>query len=91
MLRGSESFRPDWRAAGAIHSVETLRTDSVPETLGGRPFEEDSTTAADGVGGGERLATTADDSMETPGATMRAIESSKEGAGAADVMPESGA
>ena len=76
---------------GAIHSVETLRTDSVLESPSAHRFVEDSTTAADGVGGGEQLATMAGDSTETLGATARATESSKEGAGATDVMLESGA
>ncbi|XP_066393448.1 uncharacterized protein [Miscanthus floridulus] len=74
---------------GAGHSAETLRTDSVPESPGARRFAGDSTTAADRVGGGERSATTTDDSTEMPGATARAAESSKAEAGAADVVPES--
>ena len=67
--------------------METLWTDSVPESPGVCQFVEDSTTATDGVRGGERLVTMADDSVETPGATMRAIESFE--AGAADAMAES--
>ena len=50
---------------------------------------EESTTIADGVRGGERLATTANDSTEMPGAMARAPESSEVGAGAANVMLES--
>ena len=69
--------------------METLRNDSVPESPGARRFVEDSTIAADGVGGGERSATTMGESMEMLGATARAAESMKAEAGAADVMPES--
>ena len=65
--------------------------DSVLESLGARQFVEDSTTAADGVGGAERSATTMVDSMETPGATARATESSKAEAGAVGAVPKSGA
>ena len=72
---------------GAGPSMEKLRTDFIPESPGACWFMEDSTPTTDGVGGGERLATTADDSVETPGATMRAIESFE--AGAADAMAES--
>ena len=67
---------------------ETLRTDSVLESLRARQSMKESTTAADGVGGGERLATMVGESMETPGATAGATESSKVRAGATDVMSE---
>ena len=67
-----------------------MPVDSVPESSGAQLFAEESTTAADGVGGGERLATMAADAMEMPGATARATESLEVGAGAADVMSESG-
>ena len=63
--------------------------DSILESLGAHQFVNDSTTATDGVGGGERLATTAAYSMETPGAMARAVESLEAGARATDVMPES--
>ena len=66
-------------------------TDSVLESPGARQFVKDSTTTADGVGGGERLATMVDDSTEMPGATVRAAKSLEAGAGAIDVVPESGA
>ena len=75
---------------GAGTRVETLWTDSVLESPGARQFVKDSTTTADGVGGGERLATTVDDSTEMPGATARAAKSLEAGAGAIDVVPESG-
>ena len=76
---------------GASPSMETLRTDSVPESSGARRFVKDSTTAADGVGGGERSATTMGESTEMPGAAARAAETSKVGAGVAEDMPELGA
>jgi len=50
---------------------------------------EESTTAADGDGDGERLLTTVGDSVETPVAMVGAIESSEVGAGAIDVLLES--
>ena len=52
---------------------------------------EDSTTTADGVGGGERSATTMGDSKEMLGATTTAAESSKVEARAAGAAPKSGA
>ena len=79
--RASESFRPDW--------PETLWMDSIPESPGAHQFAEDPATTADGVGGGDRLATMAGDLMETPGEMTRANESSEAGAGAVDVVPES--
>ena len=60
---------------GASLGVEPLWTDSIPESPGARQFVVDSTTAADGVGGGERLAMMAGESAKMPGATARAIES----------------
>ena len=57
---------------GAGLSMEILQTDSVPESPGASWFVEDSTTATDGVGGGERSATTMGDLMETSGAVARA-------------------
>ena len=71
--------------------METLWTDSIPESSGAHQFVEDLTTAVDGVGGGEQLATTAGDSTEMLGATAGVIESLEVGAGAADIMPKSGA
>ena len=61
---------------------ETLWTDSILESLGAHRSMEESTTATDGVGGGERLATMEGDSVET------SCKSSEVGVGAADVMPE---
>ena len=76
---------------GAVRGAETLRTDSALESMGAHRFVEDSTTTADGVGGGERLVTTAGDSTETPGATVRAVKSIEAGVGATDIKLESGA
>ena len=50
---------------------------------------EESIAATDGVGSGEQLVTMVSESSEMPGATVGATESSKTGAGATDVMPES--
>jgi len=74
---------------GAGPRVETLRTDSILESLGSRQFAEDSTTTADGVGGGERLVMMVGDLTETSGATVRATKSSKVKVGATDVVLES--
>ena len=68
-----------------------MLADSVLESPGAQRFAEESTTAADGVGGGERLATTVGESTETLGAMAGAAESSKVEAGAVDVtMPNVG-
>ena len=69
--------------------METLWTDAVLELSGARRFVEDSTTAADGVGGGERSATTTSDLIEMLGAIARATESSKVEVGDAGATPES--
>ena len=69
--------------------METTLVDSIAESPSARWFAEESTTAADGVGDRERLATTAGDSVEMLGAMAGATESSEAGAGATDVMPES--
>ena len=74
---------------GAIPGAETMLSDSVPESLGARWSTEESTAAAIGVGGGERLATTVVDATEMPRTTARAAKSSEAIAGAADVMPKS--
>ena len=69
--------------------MEVMPTDPVPESPGARRPTKESTTAANGVGSGEQLARTVDDSTETSGATTRAAESSEARAGATDVVPES--
>ena len=50
---------------------------------------EESTAAADVLGGGERLAPTADGSVAMPGATAEAAESLEADAGVADAASES--
>ena len=50
---------------------------------------EESTTAADGLGGGDRLVTTADKSAATLGATAGATGSSEADAGVTDDVPKS--
>ena len=52
---------------------------------------EESTAAADGLGGRERLAPTADESAAVLGATVGAAGSLEADAGVADAVPESGA
>ena len=46
--------------------AEAMPANSIPESLGARRPTKESTTAADGVGGGERLAMMAADATETP-------------------------
>ena len=75
----------------AIPGMETLRADAILESPGARRSMEESTTTTDGVGSGEWLAIMASESTEMPGAMAGATESSEAGAGAADIMPESGA
>ena len=65
--------------------------DSIRESPSARRSTEESSTAADGVSDGERLATTAGDSVEMPGVTAGAAKSLEVGAGAIDVVPESAA
>ena len=74
---------------GTVHSTETLRTYFVLESLGAHRFAGDSTTTANRVGAREWSVTTIGDLMETLGATARATESSKAGAGATDIVLES--
>ena len=65
--------------------MEARLADPILESPGARWPTEESTTAADGVGGGERLTMMVTDATETPGAA----KSLKAGAGATNVMPES--
>ena len=97
---GFESFRPDWRATRGWSQRGDIADRLHSRVPGARRFTEDSTTAADGVGGGERSATTIGDLMETPGATARAFEGGSgsyrsytgiRGAGASSVGGASGA
>ena len=71
--------------------MEAMLADPILESPGARWPTEESTTAADGVGGGERLATMVADAMETLGAIARAAKSLEVGARAANIAPESGA
>ena len=86
---GSDPLSQTDEQPKAVHSTEALQIDSVLESPGARRFAEDSTTAADGVGGGERSATMTGDLIETLGATARAAESSKVEARAAGAVPKS--
>ena len=64
--------------------------DPVPESLAAQQPAEESTATADGLGDGERLATTTDESATAPGAMMEAAWSLEADAGVADAMPKSG-
>ena len=68
-----------------------MPADPILESLGTRWPTRESTTAADGVGSGERLMTTTADAMDTLGAMEGATESLEAGAGIAKVASESGA
>ena len=70
--------------------METLRADSVLESPGACRSTEESTIAADGVGGREWLVTMVDELTETLGAAAKDTESSRAEARAADAMPEMG-
>ena len=76
---------------GAAPSAETMPAGSVPKSPGAHWSVEESTTVADGVGGGEWLATTAVDVTEMPGAMARAVESSEVETRATDVVSKPGA
>ena len=53
---------------GAGPSMEAVLADPVPKSPGARRPAEKSTTAADELGGGERLVSTADEPVVVPGA-----------------------
>ena len=65
--------------------------DPISEFPGARQPTEESTAAADGLGGGERLVPTVDKSAAMPGAMAGATGFSKVDAGVVDAVPESGA
>ena len=69
--------------------AEAMLTNTVPESLGAQRPMEESTAAMDGLGGGEWLATSADESAATLGAMVGATGSSKADAGVVATMPES--
>ena len=66
---------------GAGPGMETMLVDPVLESLGARRPIVESTAAANELGGGERLATTAANAMETTGAA----EPLEAGVGAANI------
>ena len=68
-----------------------MPADPVPKSLGARRLVEESTAVTDGLGGGERLATSVDKLAVTPGVTVGAAGSSEAEAGVADAVPESAA
>ena len=67
-----------------------MPTDPVPESSGAQWPMEESTAAADGLGGGEQLAPMADESAAMPGVTAGATGSSEVDARVADATPELG-
>ena len=68
-----------------------MPVDPISKSPGARWPIEESTTAADRLGGGEQLAPTADRPTTMPVATAEAVGSSAANAEDADVVPESGA
>ena len=75
---------------GAGPRAEAMLADPVLKSLGARRPVEESTAAADVLGGGEWLSPTADGSTAMPGATEETTGSSEADAGVADAAPESG-
>ena len=69
--------------------MEAVLADPVPKSPGARRPAEKSTTAADELGGGERLASMVDELAAVPGATAGADGSSEAEAGVADAVLES--
>ena len=65
-----------------------MLADPVPESPVAQRPAEDSTTAADELGGNKRLASTADGLATVPRATAEAARSSGADAGVADAAPE---
>ena len=74
---------------GADLGAEAMPVDPVLKSPGARRPVEESTAAADELGGRERLASTADEPVVVPGATARATGSLEVEAGVADTMSES--
>ena len=66
-----------------------MPADPVSESPSARRPAEESTAAADELGGRERLASTADEPVVVPGATARATGSLEVEAGVANTMSES--
>jgi len=69
--------------------AEAMPADPVPESPGARRPVEESTAAADVLGGGERLAPSADGSAVMPREMAEAVGSSEADAGVADATLES--
>ena len=69
--------------------AEAMLTNTVPESLGAQRPMEESTAAMDGLGGGEWLATSADESVVMPGAMVGAAGSSEADARVAAAMSKS--
>ena len=69
--------------------VEAMLVAPVSKSPGARQPAEESTATADGLGGGERLVSTADGSAIVPGATVEATRSSGAKAGVVDTALES--
>ena len=67
-----------------------MLVDPVLKSLGTRRPAEESTNAADGLGGGERLALTTNELAAVPRATTGATGSLEADAGVAKAMSESG-
>ena len=76
---------------GAGPGAEKMPADAVLESPGAQQPVEESTAAAGGLGGSERLVPTADGSVAMPGATVETAGSSTANAGDAGVAPKSGA
>ena len=71
--------------------MEAMPADPIPESPGARWPVEESTAAADELGGGEQLVSMVDKPVAVPGSTAGAAVSSEVEAGVANAMPESGA
>ena len=64
-----------------------MPADPIPESPGARQPMEESTVAADGLGGGERLASTVDGSTTVPEVMTKTTGSLGVEAGATDATP----
>ena len=85
---GFESIRPDQRVAGAGPSVEAMPADPFLESPGARRPMEESTTTANELGDGERLASMADEPAVVLGETAGAAGPSEAEARVADATLE---
>ena len=71
--------------------MEATPAAPIPESPSAWQSVEESAATANGLGGGERLASTADGLATVPGATAEAAGSSGAEAGVTDVVPRAGA